>query len=78
MVSDDEENFGALPRKKAAAHEIGQSLDELSVQELDERSAVRQAEIGRLEEARRAKQTSQNAAAAFFKPGSGRAASSSG
>ncbi len=51
----------------ASSHEIGQSLDDLSVQELDERITTLQAEITRLEEARRAKQTSLSAAAAFFK-----------
>jgi uncharacterized small protein (DUF1192 family) len=78
MASDEEEIFGALPRKTASTHEIGQSLDELSVQELDERVAALQTEIRRLEEARRAKQASQSAAAAFFKLGSDRATSSSG
>ena len=42
-------------------------LDDLSVQEIDERITTLQAEITRLEEARRAKQTSLSAATAFFK-----------
>jgi uncharacterized small protein (DUF1192 family) len=66
MSIDDEGIFGAPPRK-AAAHEIGQSLDELSVHQLDERIALLQAEIERLDEARRAKQASLGAASAFFK-----------
>jgi uncharacterized small protein (DUF1192 family) len=78
MASDNEETFGALPRKTASTHEIGQNLDELSVQEIEERIAALQAEIRRLEETRSAKQSSQSAAAAFFKLGSDRATSSSG
>ncbi len=66
MSIDDEGIFGAPPRK-AAAHEIGQSLDELSVHQLDERIVLLQAEIERLDEARKAKQASLGAAAAFFK-----------
>jgi uncharacterized small protein (DUF1192 family) len=42
------------PRKAAPSHEIGQSLEDLSVQEIDERIATLQVEITRLEEARRA------------------------
>ena len=67
MAGDNDEIFGAPPRKAASSHEIEQSLDDLSVQEIDERITTLQAEITRLEEARRAKQTSLSAAAAFFK-----------
>jgi uncharacterized small protein (DUF1192 family) len=67
MTADNDEIFGAPPRKAATSHEIGQSLDALSVQEIDERIATLQAEITRLEEARRAKQASASAATAFFK-----------
>ncbi|WP_036259455.1 DUF1192 domain-containing protein [Methylocapsa aurea] len=67
MASDNEDIFGAPPRKAAASHEIGQALDDLSVQELDERIAGLQAEIARLEEARKVKQGILSAAAAFFK-----------
>ena len=67
MAQEDDEIFGAPPRKKAATHEIGQSLDDLSAQEIAERIAILQAEIARLEEARRAKQASLSAAGAFFK-----------
>jgi uncharacterized small protein (DUF1192 family) len=67
MARDDDETFGALPRK--VVHEIGQSLDDLSVHEIDERITILQAEIARLEEARRAKEASASAAAAFFKLG---------
>jgi uncharacterized small protein (DUF1192 family) len=44
MAADDDEIFGALPRKAASSHEIGQSLDHLSVQEIDERLATLQGE----------------------------------
>ena len=66
MAGDNDEIFGAPPRK-AASHEIGQSLDDLSAQEIIERITILQAEITRLEEARRAKQASLSTAAAFFK-----------
>ena len=55
-----------LPKKKLA-HEVGQDLTLLSVDELAERIALLREEIARLEEARAAKQASRNAAAAFFK-----------
>ncbi|QBR71017.1 DUF1192 domain-containing protein [Beijerinckiaceae bacterium] len=67
MADDKDDLFGALPRKAAALHEVGQRLDDLSVHELDERIAALHAEITRLEEARRLKQASLNAASAFFK-----------
>ncbi|MEJ0093542.1 MAG: DUF1192 domain-containing protein [Methylocella sp.] len=68
MAIDDGNIFGAAPRRRAASfHEIGQALDDLSVDQLDERIALLQAEIGRLEEARKAKRASLEAAAAFFK-----------
>jgi uncharacterized small protein (DUF1192 family) len=66
MAGDNDEIFGALPRK-AGSHEIGQRLDDLSAQEITERITILQAEITRLEEARRAKQASLSTAAAFFK-----------
>jgi uncharacterized small protein (DUF1192 family) len=53
--------------KKKATHEIGQDLSLLSVFELNERIALLQAEIGRLEAAVAAKSSAKNAAAAFFK-----------
>lgn len=65
-IFDDEP--GAAPRPRPGRHEIGQSLDLLSVDELDERIAALQAEIERLAAARVAKVASRAAAAAFFKP----------
>ncbi|HUB64589.1 MAG TPA: DUF1192 domain-containing protein [Methylocella sp.] len=67
MAADDEEVFGAPRRKAAPSHEIGQSLDDLSLQDIDERITILQAEITRLMEAKRAKQASASAASAFFK-----------
>jgi uncharacterized small protein (DUF1192 family) len=69
MVHEDEEIFGAPPRKRAPSHEIGQSVDELSTQEIAERIAILQAEIARLESARKAKEASRSAADTFFSPG---------
>jgi uncharacterized small protein (DUF1192 family) len=69
MAADDDVDriFGAPQRKAAPSHEIGQNIEDLSVQEITERIAILQAEITRLEEARRAKQASLSAADAFFK-----------
>jgi uncharacterized small protein (DUF1192 family) len=53
--------------KKKLAHEIGQDLALLSLEELDERIAVLQDEIARLEAARAKKQASRFAANQFFK-----------
>jgi len=67
MAGDNDEIFGAPPRKAASSHEIGQTLDDLSVEEIDERITTLQAEITRLEEVRKAKLASLSAAAAFFR-----------
>jgi uncharacterized small protein (DUF1192 family) len=53
--------------KKKIAHEIGQELALLSLVELNERIAVLQDEIARLEAARAKKQASRSAADQFFK-----------
>ena len=63
---DDDNIFGAPPRKKTT-HRIGQTLDALSVDELDERIALLREEIARLETARGAKQASRAAADSFFR-----------
>ena len=47
---DEESVFGKRP-KVAAAHEIGQILDDLSARELAERIALMKSEIERLEKA---------------------------
>jgi uncharacterized small protein (DUF1192 family) len=62
MFDDD------APRKKIA-HEIGQDLALLSVEELQERVALLAGEIARLEEAAASKRASLSAASAFFKKG---------
>jgi len=59
---DDDER----PKKKIA-HEIGQDLALLSVDEITERIALLRGEIGRLEEALSKKQASRSAADQFFK-----------
>ena len=66
MGADDEGIFGAPPRK-ASSHEIGQNVDDLSIHQIEERIAALEAEVVRLREARKAKQASLGAAAAFFK-----------
>jgi len=53
--------------KKKLAHEIGQDLALLSVEELGERIALLRDEIDRLEAARAKKQASRSAADQFFK-----------
>lgn len=54
------------PRPRPA-HEMGQDLSALSLDELDERVALLRREIERLEEARRRKEASLASASAFFK-----------
>lgn len=66
----DDDPFAAPTRKPPTHHDIGQTLDALSLEELDERIALLEAELGRLREAHRAKQDSKRAADAFFKSGS--------
>jgi uncharacterized small protein (DUF1192 family) len=54
--------------KKKVTHEIGQDLSLLSVFELNDRIALLQAEIVRIEAVSRAKNAARDAAASFFKP----------
>ena len=63
MAAFDEED---KPKKKIA-HEIGQDLTLLSVRELDERVALMQDEIARLEADKAKKQAQRSAADQFFK-----------
>ena len=60
--------FGDEPQRQSAPHELGQSLDGLSVGDLDERIAILRAEIARLEEDRRSKAATRDAAEMAFKP----------
>lgn len=53
--------------RKAPAHEIGQKLDSLSVDDLSERIALLHSEIARLEASRAAKQAALSAAGSIFK-----------
>lgn len=53
--------------KKKIAHEMGQDLTLLSVKELDERIALLQQEIARLEADKVKKQAQRSAADQFFK-----------
>ena len=64
---DDETNPFGKPHKAAVQHELGQSLDALSVDELTERIDLLKAEISRLEETRARKLESRSAADSFFK-----------
>jgi uncharacterized small protein (DUF1192 family) len=63
---DDDGVFGAPPKAKPV-HEIGQSVDSLSVHELAERIQLLKAEIVRLEAAIKAREATRDAAGAFFK-----------
>jgi len=54
------------PRRKIS-HEIGQDLSLLSVEELNERIALLNAEAERLREAMTKKKASKDAASGFFK-----------
>jgi len=63
--------FADEPRVTLSAHQIGQDLSMLSVDELDERVALLEKEIARLKEAKRAKENSRAAASAFFRLGQG-------
>ena len=61
MTEDDDR-----PKKKIT-HEIGQDLYLLSVKELEERIALLNDEIARLQAAISSKQSSRNVADSFFK-----------
>jgi uncharacterized small protein (DUF1192 family) len=63
MAAPDEDD---RPKKKVA-HEIGQDLALLSVEELDNRIALLNAEIARLQTALAGKRASRSAADQFFK-----------
>ncbi|MBJ6126524.1 DUF1192 domain-containing protein [Microvirga splendida] len=61
--------FADDTRRIVSAHEIGQDLSMLSIDELDERVGMLEREIARLKEARAKKESSLAAASAFFKLG---------
>jgi uncharacterized small protein (DUF1192 family) len=64
---EDEDPFGTTRRKAPTAHEIGEVLDALSVDELDDRIALLRREIVRLEDARVLREATRKAADAFFR-----------
>ncbi len=67
MARADDDPFSTAPLKKPPAHDIGQALDLLSVDEIDERIDLLMAEIERLKQTRAAKAASRLAADAIFK-----------
>ncbi|MGY2048957.1 DUF1192 domain-containing protein [Methylobacterium sp. JK268] len=62
MLTDDDR-----PRPQTTTHAIGQDLTALSIGDLDARIALLKAEIARLEEARRHREASHDAAHAVFR-----------
>jgi uncharacterized small protein (DUF1192 family) len=60
--AEDDDRPQAKPK-----HEIGQDLSQLSLDEIDRRVALLEAEILRLKETRAGKEASRAAADAFFK-----------
>lgn len=60
MIDDD------LPKKKVT-HEVGMPIDTMSVEELQHRIGLLEAEIGRLREAIAARQKTKEAADSVFK-----------
>jgi uncharacterized small protein (DUF1192 family) len=71
FAADAEDAMAAIDEddrpKKKIAHEIGQDLALLSIEELSERIALLRNEIVRLEEAMAKKRASKSAADQFFK-----------
>lgn len=59
--------FDDEPVKKPKTHEVGMPIDTLSVDELTERIALLQGEIGRLEAAIEARKKTKDAANSLFK-----------
>lgn len=53
--------------RRPPSHEIGQKLDALSVDDLNERIALLKSEVARLEAARSAKEAAKTAAGSIFK-----------
>jgi uncharacterized small protein (DUF1192 family) len=59
--------FDGEPPKKKLAHELGEDLSKLSLDELAARVELLRAEIARLEAAAETKKASAKVAASFFK-----------
>lgn len=66
MIFDDD-GLAPLQRKRVSTHEIGQPLDDLSLEELAERIEILQTEIARLDAVRQRKEASRAGAEALFK-----------
>jgi uncharacterized small protein (DUF1192 family) len=67
MVRQDDE---PLQPVRKLGHQVGESLDALSIEEIDHRVRELHNEIQRLEEDKRQKLASKSAASALFKMGS--------
>jgi uncharacterized small protein (DUF1192 family) len=67
MAREEDE---ALKPVRKLGHQVGEPLDALSIEEIDERVRELHNEIQRLEEDKRTKLASKNAASAVFKLGS--------
>jgi uncharacterized small protein (DUF1192 family) len=64
---DEDAKTLPMARNGALSHKTGESLDTLSLHELDERIELLKSEILRLQSVREAKVQSQSAAEALFK-----------
>lgn len=60
--------FEEIRKKKKAAHDIGEDLSAISIDELEERIALLKSEIERLEEEKSKKSAVKSAADIVFKP----------
>ena len=67
MIKEEDDPIAFAAHKLIAAYEIGQALDDLSLDEISLRMEILRREIDRLDEARQAKEASRAMAAAFFK-----------
>jgi uncharacterized small protein (DUF1192 family) len=67
MITEDDDPLALSVRKVLGAHQIGQAIDDLSLEEISDRIEILHREIARLEKMRQAKEASRSAAAAFFK-----------
>jgi uncharacterized small protein (DUF1192 family) len=61
---DDEDE-----RRKPVTHEVGMMLDAMSIEELNHRIALLEAEIGRLRQAIAAREMTRSAAESLFRRG---------
>jgi uncharacterized small protein (DUF1192 family) len=63
----DEEGIAPVRRPTTQIHEIGQSLEDLSIEEIAHRIDMLYAEIERLQHARQSKEATRAGAEALFK-----------